>query len=377
VDAVRGARGRTGLISLEEAARRSDRLELSVAHVASHGLGSLGLRADAPRGGAYDELGAYGPEAHAGVFTALDRVGSADLALSARSSALPGGDLAMQLSQRAELQLGGRPGPFGVQAELRQQSDVASSDNAAAASTSVGTRLALGLPLARSFGNGADPLEHWVEPTAELAVASIARAEGPLVGRLPEGDVLTLLGGLHSSLGRRGARWALELDGRAGGLIGRDGREAAGFGRVAASSEPIGMTLIGGFAGDPRDSHVTTSRVRLGPRDGLHVSGYAEGRSEAEPLAVRGVALDAWDAPRFGWLDAAGWTTGGELRVPWTRWLASSVAGDYDVTSETLLGVRGALAYRHPCDCLALVGWAGHRLGRDGVDASLTLDLLP
>ena len=377
VDAVRGARGRRGLISLEEAARRYDRLRVSVSHVAERAVVGLGMRADTPRGGSYDEIEAYGPEAQLGAFTALGEVGSGDLAARARTSVLPDGEVAMLLNQGAALELSGRPGVFGVSAELRQKSELLTEQSRAAASTSLGARLAATLPLARSFGGGSDPVEHWVEPEAELAAASIATAEGPLVANVPEGEVLTLLGGVHTSLGRRGARWAIEVDGRGGALVTDGGTNPAAFGRMAATTGPLGASVMAGFARDPRDSHVTTSRVRLGPSDGVNLSGYAQGRSAAEPLEVRAVAFEAWDAPRAGWFDAEGWTTGGELGVPWTRWLASRFGGDYDVTSETLLGVRGALAYRHPCGCLAVIGWAGHRLGRDGVDASLTVDLLP
>jgi hypothetical protein len=43
---------------------------------------------------------------------------------------------------------------------------------------------------------------------------------------------------------------------------------------------------------------------------------------------------------------------------------------DYDLTHDTLLAVRGAVAYRHPCGCLAVTLWGGSRLGRGASQTS-------
>jgi len=71
-----------------------------------------------------------------------------------------------------------------------------------------------------------------------------------------------------------------------------------------------------------------------------------------------------WDAPLTPYFAMSGWATSGTVGVPWTTLLGSLATVDYDLTHDTLLAVRGALAYRHPCGCLAVIVWGGSRLGR-------------
>jgi hypothetical protein len=78
-----------------------------------------------------------------------------------------------------------------------------------------------------------------------------------------------------------------------------------------------------------------------------------------------------------GFFDRAGWTTGGELVIPWARWLATQAEVSVDASTRRLLAYAGSLAYRHRCGCLALQTWVGHRLGREGQDGWVTVDLMP
>jgi hypothetical protein len=121
----------------------------------------------------------------------------------------------------------------------------------------------------------------------------------------------------------------------------------------------------------------TASRARSGREDGVNLSGYVEGRLGVAPTLARWLESDSIDATSVGWFDREGWTVGSALGMPWTSLLASTVGADYDATARRLLGVRGTLGYRHPCGCLAAEAWAGHRFGRRGVDAGLTVDLVP
>jgi hypothetical protein len=117
-------------------------------------------------------------------------------------------------------------------------------------------------------------------------------------------------------------------------------------------------------------------RARLGAIDSLNVRGYASGESgPATPL--RFLEEGGWNAVSAPFYDRAGWTAGAGAQIPWTTWLASAADVDYDVTHRALLGVRGATGYRHSCGCVAVLGSGGHRIGRAGFDASVTVDLVP
>lgn len=111
--------------------------------------------------------------------------------------------------------------------------------------------------------------------------------------------------------------------------------------------------------------------------DSVNLSSYLEGRCEVDSALARWLSADPSFAPWADWFDREGWTLGGSLAIPWANWLASDFGADYDLSAEALLSVRGAVGYRHPCDCLAAVAWAGQRIGRRGTSAWLMVDLAP
>jgi hypothetical protein len=383
VDAIRGGRARRGLLTLDEVSRRYDRVRFSLSHVTSSAALAFGAHADTRRAEDVNDLDSYGPLVHLGLFAPLSRFASSEGAITTRSFILPSGEQRAVLQQRLGVSLAAHLGPLSAELAARQWLEATTESSRAAAAASVAATARLSLPLVRHFADPRDPVRHWIEPLVEGVGASLREANGTLIASTPEGEIAGAFAGLRTSLGRQSRRWAAELDGRAG-LIGYNPERGASAsdviveGRASATTQPFGVSSRwAASASDARRAHVTTSRLRLGPRESLHVAGYAEGRTDAEPILARWVGSDRWAAPRVGYYDDDGWSVGGEVLVPWTRWLASSFSTDYDLTRASLLGMRGSVAYRHPCGCLAVVGWAGHRLGRDAVDASVSLDLMP
>ncbi len=118
-------------------------------------------------------------------------------------------------------------------------------------------------------------------------------------------------------------------------------------------------------------------RLRVGRADGLHVESHATGSLDEEPVAARTLLVDHFDGTVRPFLDGSGWSAGSRLGVPWTRQIATVFATEADVTRARWLAWRVALAYRHPCGCFAVLGRTGQRVGRDGLDAEVTLDLMP
>ena len=68
---------------------------------------------------------------------------------------------------------------------------------------------------------------------------------------------------------------------------------------------------------------------------------------------------------------------GGRLAVPLVKALVVSAYGDYDPTTKELVDLGGSATLRDACGCATLRLAASHRVGRDGVDAALSLVLTP
>ena len=378
IDAIRGERGRLGTIELEPASRREDRALLSVGRGFGGLVGGLGVSATGARAGAFDDPGAVGPEAHLGIAGALGEVGRASASVSATTTTHRTLSTFSNARQRAELGLDARPGPLSLGTVLREDAWFESGEQEAGRAALVGAEARAGLPLVRGYGEQRDPLLHELEPFV-AARGALSTEKGPLIEPPLFGDdnLLSLSAGGRTALGRYGSRSAVSLV-ASGGLVGEsDDLEPMARARLTGRTRLLAISSdVAWLLGDER-TLVATGKARVGRADGLRLSGYAEGRLEVEPTLARFLAEDAWDAPRVGFFERPGWSAGGELGVPWFDWLASAFASDWDVSEGELLAVRGSLGYRHRCGCLAALAWVGHRQGREGVDAWLTLDLLP
>jgi hypothetical protein len=376
LDAIRGERGRRGTISLEEAARRWDRAELLAQGFEQGLVLGIGARASDERGGELDDFGRGGPLAHVGFGSAIGELGRLDTWLAAETSDQRQQGSHSVAEQRAELAIDARPGPFGTELALLGGAVLDARSERAGALGWLGGRARVGLPLVREL-RGSDPIVHRVEPFVRGSGRwTTMRGELASVEPLDRTSLIAASAGATTSLGRYGGRRALraELEGGAAGpterLVPAVSARAVGDAPFAALGSGVEWTP------DAERGVATSSRVRVGRVDALHLSASAEGRSGEQPTLADLLAGDL-DARRAGRFDRVGWTLGGELGVPFTDWLASAFGGDYDLTSEQLLAVRGTLGYRHPCGCLAALAWVGQRLGRDGLDAWLTVDLLP
>jgi hypothetical protein len=376
MDAIRGQRGRRGTISLEEASRRWDRAELVAQGVERDLSLALGARAIAERGGELDQPGRGGPFAHVGYGSSLGGVGRLDTWLAAESNDQRDDGSHSIGEQRVELALDARPGPLGVELSLLEGAQLDARSDRAGALAWLGGRARFGLPLVRELG-ARDPIVHRVEPFVRGSGRwTTTRGDLAVAEPLERANLLAASAGATTSLGRYGQRRALRAE-LEGGAAGPTERIMPAVSARAVADAAYGALGSGAeWTPDAERGIATSSRLRIGRVDALHLTASAEGRSGEQPTVADLFAGD-FDARRAGRYDRTGWSLGGELGVPFASWLASALAADYDLSNEQLLGVRGTLGYRHPCGCLAALAWAGHRLGRDGLDAWLTVDLLP
>lgn len=368
VDAVRGARAPVESSSLEVAARSTDRVRIGVSRVDELTLG-FGLRADAARAGALRDFGAIGPELHLGSAQGLGSSAAYDAFATARTLATAGNHSQTALSERVTVSATVRPGPLGIGFSAAQSGDLQVAEARADGLLRTGLQARVGLPLTRSFGS----LVHFLEP--------ILVARG-LFEATPRGtdlnDTRTVLGaaGVDTSLGDRGTRRAASLSARVGALQGPRDSSFVAMTRTTIDSHFGGASQSFALLDRPF-SAISLSRVRLGAADALHLLVHADGASRGSPAQARRLFDENWFDPARPFLDRDGWSGGTEISVPWTRALSSTASVDYDLTARSLLGAWGGLGYRHPCGCLAVASFVGHRVGRAGFDAWVGFDLAP
>lgn len=380
VDAIRGARGRRGTVELEPAARRFDRAELELSETVSGVVLAAGAQSVGRRAAPVDEVGEIGPRAHLGVSEALGAHGSVDLAGDVASFRESESRSSSAVSERAAIGFAPVLGPLSVDARLRHGLELSSTEVDSGLDSWGALDARVGLPLVRSFGAGPDPLRHRVEPFVNGgARAALHRGGRPAFDTLPAPDepLLRVAAGLDTTLGRFAARDALRLT-LLGGEVGpTEDLTALGSGRLIADTTLFGASVESTWDVDTTRQPTTLARLRLGRPDDVHVSGHVESRGDVEPVLARWLSADDFSEPPLGWLSDSGVSAGGEIGVTWTRWLASSVGSEHDLSARKLLAVRGSIGYRHPCGCLAVLAWAGKRVGRGGADAWLSLDLMP
>ncbi len=376
VDALRGARAPVEPSSLELAARRTDRLRVSVLRVDQIALG-LGVRADAARAGALRDFGAGGPELHLGLSSNLGRHTAYDAYAVARTSTSAGNHAESLIFERATLASNARPGPFGVSLTAAQAAQVRQGELSAEAELRGGLSARFGLPLIRDYGG----IEHLIEP---LLVSRVRLETSRRGSQRFSGGTVLAAAGVDNSLGQRAIRQAAGIALRAGVLTRTGASDFVSMARTTADAALIGVAQSFAMSSasnspspDQTPAIASLSRVRVGPTDGLHVLAHADGTSGGSANIARALFDESWFDPARPFLDREGWSAGGEVSVPWTHSLSTSAALDTDLTRRALLATWVGFDYRHPCGCLAVAGFAGHRVGREGVDAWLGFDLAP
>lgn len=377
VDAWRGERVLGGPLLLEQAAARFDRGIVSAGRSTSSVTSGLAVRADAVRAGPLDRVDAVGPSPFAGVALPMGEIGTFDASVVAQSIGGASGD-ETNISHNGAVAFEARPGPLSLSAVAHSRFDASLLTDAVHTGEAGGFEGRLGLPLSRTFGDGPDPLQHWVTPDIE-AGGGWAHAQQGLVAPWlhPDGAFIHSSGGITTTLGRYGSRRAATLELR-GGTVGTPDRLAsAASTRLVGRSDTFAFSVDGGLVDLSHPSLSVLSTARVGRLDSWHVGARAQGRRGRAAARARLLDRGGWQVVRAPWLARDGWTWGAFAGASWSDWLATALDADFDQSRKELLGVRGSIAYRHPCGCVALTAWAGHRLGRRGADTWLTVDLFP
>jgi hypothetical protein len=145
-----------------------------------------------------------------------------------------------------------------------------------------------------------------------------------------------------------------------GALAGDWAALRADFARVLAPSDARGGAFV--------------ARARVGPERSLHLGVHAAQRDAVDPLLAR-VLADAPLEPASAFLLAPGWTGGARAAIPLGSRITASGGADVDFDAAQLVAAVGSLELHDPCGCVVVRATVAHRIGRDGVDAWLTVDL--
>jgi hypothetical protein len=374
LDAIRGRRAAGGPVLLEAIARRYDRARAGATW--AHGGAALGISAlaGAERGGELRGMGAVGPGLHASFGAPVDGLGVGHVAIATQTLDNAEGSALSFLQQNARIEATARPGAVSVGASMHGASAVLVEEAAAQGAAAAGAVATVALPLERTYSSD---VRHVVAPFVE-AGGKLSRAD---VSTMPwvhgSSGALHAALGLRSTVGRYASRTGASAVLRAGTVGAPEAQRRLLAARAVADIDLLGAGAEAVWEPERTDAGVVLGSVRAGRADGVHLVARAAGSAGEPVLEGRTLVAGGWHAVPVDWLDRPGWAFGSSVGIPWARWLASGFDVDYDWTQRALLGVRGATAYHHPCRCLALTAWAGHRAGRDGIDAMLTIDLAP
>jgi len=383
VDVIRGARGVYATTDLDAAARPYDRSAAEAAWRDEGWTFASGVRSTASRGGDVLDLGAAGPLAMARRAGALGGVGAYDVTIDGGELSAPALDrLAFARAEGGAL-LATPLGPFGASFAARGAADVASNGLAEGVDAAGSARATLSLPLVRGFASADqnDPWVHRLEPLIDAAVLAL-RNDGVLGAAfargaegIAPGGAWSASAGATSAVGRWGTSSAAELDASAGAIGDSVGTDLAVRERATVTTRWLGLSGEGGHVvGTGATGSAFTAHARLGRIDGLNVVGIVAARDGVDPIRAR-LLTDAPLEPSSGFLAAEAWTGGARVAIPWTRSIVTRGGADADLTTSRLVAATASIELRDPCGCLVVRATGAHRIGREGVDVWLTVDL--
>jgi hypothetical protein len=230
-----------------------------------------------------------------------------------------------------------------------------------------------------------DPWVHRTEPRLEAALLETHPGEvfvAPAARGMaaPSGGAWVLAGRWANSLGRIGSRGAIDLDAIGGAVGDAGGASPALRVRVGASGPWVGLVADAArvFAlsstSPSAGGGALVARARMGPEVGLNVTAHLAERDGVDPVIARAL-VEAPLEPASGFLSTTGWTGGARLALPLGSRVTARGGGDYDFGARALVAALASVELHDPCNCVVVRATAAHRIGREGVDAWLSVDL--
>ena len=393
VDALRGQRAVKATTDLEASARPYDRAEAEASWRADGWTIASGVRWVALRGADALSDAAAGPVIAVRRSDAIGSVGVYDATLEAGQTGSPAGLATPGASPlsfaRAEggAAFNARLGPSTASIGVHEVGMISDDGAQSGIDAAVQVRAAIGLPLVRGFASSDDddPWVHRTEPRLEAALLDTHPSgvfDGPAARGMtaPSGGAWVTAARWANSLGRIGSRAAFDVDAVAG-LVG-DPQGVSPALRVRAGASGPWMGLVADVARVVQMSSASPSasggafvaRARLGPDAGLNITAHVAERDAIDPVVARAL-VEAPLEPASGYLSSTGWTGGARVGLPIGSRVTARGGGDVDFDRRELVAAVASLELHDPCNCVVVRATAAHRIGRDGVDAWLSVDL--
>jgi len=390
VDALRGGRAVAATTDVDAAARPFDRAAAQAAWRPDGWTLGAGVRTVALRGSAVLDAGVGGPVVVLRRADALERAGTYDVTFE--GGELAGSGIGATSFARAEggALLATRLGALGASLATRGLGDLADDGSRAGVDGIAQARASLSLPLTRAY-ESADPGDPWTHRTAPRLEAAVLVAHTGDVLVVPPGRGLPdafgagaawiAATGWSNAFGRVGSRTAAEFDAVAGTVGDATGVRPLLRGAASARGPWVGVRAevarivpVARLDSAARVGGAFIGTVRLGPASGLHVTGHAAERDGVDPVAARAI-VDAPFEAASGFLSTPGWTGGARVGLPLGSRVTTRGGADVDLTAGELVAAVASLELHDPCGCVVVRATASHRIGRDGVDAWIAVDL--
>jgi len=393
VDALRGQRAVKATTDLDAAARPFDRAEAEAAWRVDGWTFASGVRWVALRGADALNDAAAGPVLAIRRSDAIGHIGVYDATVEAGQLTAPYAvdGAAPTTFVRAEggATFNSRLGPAGASLGVREVAVVSDDGAQSGTDAAVQVRAAIGLPLLRGFASAdeGDPWVHRTEPRLEAALLETHPSDvfvTPAARGMtaPAGGAWVLAARWSNTLGRIGSRGAADVDVIAGLVGDQGGTLPAVRARAAATGPWVGV--VADFARVLQTSQASSSaisgggaivaRARLGPEAGLNLTAHVAERDGVDPVVAR-TLVEAPLEPASGFLSANGWTGGARLALPIGSRVTARGGGDVDFGARDLVAALASVELHDPCNCVVVRATAAHRIGREGVDAWVTVDL--
>ena len=375
VDAVGGSRGTTGLVDLREAARPfDDAAAFLEVRPWSSAFVHAGVVAIGPRG--HDRM-RWGPSLLAEAGGALGAGVSWQASGALRAIEDDGPGAAQVTTTGARLLGGGWWGPVRLSVDGQGVLHATTAGGTDAKDAVAWSTSEAALPLNRHYAS----TTHLIEPFVRTHALGAARSDdGPVAFRPPaveHGARWLVAAGARTALGPpggdRGVRWELS-GGRLGSFDGNPLRSAL-LSRLGIHVGLLDLQGEGAAVAHERDrGAVATARASVGTARTVAARVEVASRTRVDPVDARAFSPSAlvWtpgDLSREG----TSLSLGGHL--PFGAGLRAEVASDWDAGQQKWLATGAGLVLDHPCKCLQGRAWVTRRVGREGTDGWLALEL--
>jgi hypothetical protein len=381
-DALRGDRAVRSTSDINAASRPFDRTQATTSWRGDETLWVSGVRSVARRGGALGNFGAGGPFVAVRRSDAIGRLGTYDAALEAGVTEVANRLTTTFARAETDALLVGDSGPVATVLSLRGLATAADDGIVRVLAGTAQARAVVGVPFGREFPspNGSDPWLHLTEPAIEAAVLATDPGTAPLTVpdrglSAPSGGAWVSAASWKNALSQWGTRESLGLDVSLGAMGTPEHTTPMVRGHMAAHQRwaggegDYGRVFDGSGAGG-----AFIGRLRVGPQSGLNVTIHLAERDGVDPVAAR-VLVDPLLEPATGFLAASGWSGGALATAPLGTRLSVRAGAQADLVRRTLVASTGSVEIHDSCRCVVVRLTGSQRLGREGVDVWLSVDL--